>query len=465
MTTTDILSKGVYYHTASGSRDTAARWTQGAARKGVYDGRETLSAVIFDAEEIAQAIGEDPLIGAELILSRDTGFGESTVTVCLAPMQLSELPDRYMRRSECIALSHRKLRRCYSIEGASAVFGIPGAQLMELRAGEANAFLLYQDEDGSDSYCRLSDTATLRLYTGNDWMAPVWLRTLSAGDVISGPGRSHIADLRELEFYINRRRVYDNLEPMADIGEGLDLGLYRDWPAVILKLQAGVDGIVAAEGRAAHTWIVPGTGLPQAAVIEELKTIMNGEEESSTPSLHTYYTHQSYTRADKAFNPDAATLWTEGKAMAGMVKTQQEMTDQGHTFTITAYDYHTCCWSFEWEEGIVMNSAAVRIKVKSISGADTVHVVLRGMRLKTVPTDEYHRTKYQSVMDDTVFGEADCPAGEETRIPISAAGLKKLNAGSAHGVGIRYDLAKYTEFDPEAYLMINNETSEESEEA
>ena len=464
MTTTDVLSKGIWYHSTSASGDSAARWTQGAARKGVYDGKLTLSTVIFDANQIAQAIGDSQLIGAELILIRDTGFGENAVTVCVAPMKLSEPTDRYMKRSECIALSHRKLHKCYSIEGATATFEIPGAQLMELISGEANAFLIYQDEDGSDSYCRLSDTATLRLHTGSEWMAPVWLRTLSTGDVISGPGRSHIADLRELEFYINRRRVYDNLEPMADIGDGVDLGALSDWPAVILKLQAGVDGIVAAEGRSAHTWIVPADGLPQAAVIEELKTIMNGEEENSYPSNNSYYTVDKRNRADDAFRTDASLNWYAGKAMAGLDRTQKSMEDQGHSFTITSYDHYVCCWPLTWNAGQTINSAAVRIKPVKCSGKDKVHVVLRGLKTSRIPTGQFETAKYTDIFDDTVFGEADCPVGEETRIPITAAGLRKLNAGTDHGVGVRYDLEKYTEFSTKVYLMINSAIPEESEE-
>lgn len=465
MTTTDVLSKGIWYHSTSASGDSAARWTQGAARKGVYDGKLTLSAVIFDANQIAQAIGDSQLIGAELILSRDTGFGESAVTVCVAPMKLSEPTDRYMKRSECIALSHRKLHKCYSIEGATATFEIPGAQLMELISGEANAFLIYQDEDGSDSYCRLSDKATLRLYTGTEWRAPVWMRTPSAGDVISGPGRSHIADLRELEFYINRRRVYDNLEPMADIGEGVDLGAYGDWPAVILKLQAGVDDIVSAEGRSAHTWIVPADGLPQAAVIEELKAIMNGEEESSYSSSGCYYTVDMRDRASDGFRTNVSLKWYAGKAMAGMEKTQKRMEQQGQSFTITSYDHYVCCWLIGWNTGQTVKSAAVRIKPVRCAGKDKVHVVLRGIRTGRIPTGDFEKSKYGTIFDNTIFGEADCPVGEETRIPITAAGLRKINAGTAHGVGVRYDIETYTEFSTRVYLMINSETPEESEEA
>ncbi len=459
MATTDVNSTGVWYHLSRADRDSAARWAQGAARKGVYDAKRSLSIIAFSAEEIAEAIGDSPLPQAQLILRRDAAYGEAEVTVSVAPLRISEMPTGYMTYSQCMELARREIHRCISTSGTTALLDLPGSMLRALKNGEVNAFMIYQEEDGASSYARFSTSAALRIYADTDWHTPVWTRAVSAGDVISSKIFSHVAELREIEYYINVRLTHDSLPEMDDIGDGIDLGAYSDWHTVIARLRAGVDTYKAEESQDPVEWIPLTAGaLPKAEAVEQLRSVIRGDDRERIESLPGFTATQRATTSAKVWNLQAGVKWPYDEApQAGQTQGQVEVSGEGGRPTVvTMYDNHCCGWIFERDEEVAVTAATVEIKVTESEAEHNPHITLYGVKLRE-NTDGYKR--YTEVFDDTVIGEADCVVGDVTYILINAAGKQLMNSRTIHGIGVRYD-SEHVVFAKTAALLINNEAEE-----
>jgi hypothetical protein len=452
METIELNSTGILIHLSSPTGDSAAKWSEGAARKGNYGGKRAMSAVFFDGTAIAQALDGKHLLAADLVFRRDAAFGLSPLSVCVAPGQLTAgaLSERYMSRSEVVGKFNRRLHKCCVIDGETATFHIPGATLRAIGAGEVSAFLLYQEEDGTGDYCRLSTEAVLQLtMSDNGWAAPVWTRSVSAGDVISSETVSHVADLRELEFYINIRRRKCGLQDMDDIGAGRNLGAFAAWADVIGELQEAVDDILEYEGRT-YEWAEPAAGaLPQAAVIENLRGAISGGGEMRADCAAGYTAGQTSSSKSTAFRTSLDMTWAQETTLqAGQSKTSTTTrTSDGQVITVTIYKTAVCCWPFVIQQAVTINTAAVELTVKEAE-TEKPHITLFGIELAS-PDGSYAEVFY-----DTPIGEADCAVGDITRIDLTPAGVNLLRDGTICGVGVRYD-SERTVFAKAAGLLIN----------
>ena len=440
METTTITSTAVWYHISSASGDSASRWAKGAARKGLYNGKQTLSMVLFDAGAIREAIGDDQLLGAELVMGRDAAYGIDAVSVSVAPAMVTEIGESYMSRTQCMNMAMRPLHRHNVTEGETATFKVPGATLREIKAGNVNAFLLYQEEDGTDGYCKLEETGTLKLYTGTDWASPVWTRTVSEGGVICSRIYSHIADLRELEYYINLKRRSINLEDMDDIGEDpYDLGSVAGWPDIIEALQDGAEGFVGQ----GYEWTEPQEGvLPKASIIEELKRAISGENDNRIDSSSVFTGEQSDNA--RGIDPSQDIEWyVPNAAGSGVIKISAHTPVGSHT----EWRSYVSGWIFGGVDSITLQSAQLELNMKSGTN-ETMHIKLYGVKLSAVPTTE----RYGTVFHSKVIGEGDCVVGETTKIDINEDGISLFNARTIHGIGFMVS-SGYAGFNKEAALI------------
>ena len=443
-----ISSTAVWYHISSAKGDSASRWAKGAARKGVYNGQSSLSLILFDREELRQAIGNDYLQEAVLEIRRDSAYGTDAVTVCMAPANVLTMDESYMSRSQCVNLAKRKLHKCHVVEGDTAIFRLPGATLRQMYLGEVNAFLLYQEQDGSDSYCRFADSAVLKLTVGSGLATPVWTRTISAGDPICNEIYSHLADLRELEYYIVLRNKYYNPGPVIWARTMQDYGAWTDY---INLLRSQANQFLEQEGRT-YEWTPLPAGktrwdVPQADVINNLRGVLRGAQ-SGRYEAQGFTAMQDKSIASAAFNPGAVMTWRQEETLAAGTQKKYNSSAQGGAPGVM-YFKNVCGWIFDWESTNVTD-AAVELTVKASAKA-APHVALYAISAGSVPAS----AAYSAVFDaeGTVIGEANCAVGETVTIPINQSGIMLLNNG-AHGVGIRYD-NDYVELLNDAELIIN----------
>lgn len=362
---------------------------------------------------------------------------------------ISGISEGYMSRAQCIGMGKRQLHKNYTIEGAAATFHLTGSMLMALKNGEANAFILYQEEDETGSYCRLSAGAVLHLYIGDEWVAPQWTRAVSAGDVISSGIYSHAAELREIEYYVNLRRAIHELTPI-DIGEDLDVGAYADWSAVIRTLQEAADEYLELESRTVE-WHEPDDGdMPAAAVVEQLRTVIKGGDENRI-EVDGRMASQELRYADTPFNVGTSMEWTaEEKMEAGRLKVTRKYS--GAPGPVTVYHTSACGWKFAEGETLTLTNAQVELIVKK-SSEQAPTVTLYGLLPAAWPEG---RKSYNEIFHPAVIGSGVCNVGERSTIYLNAQGISLINNGEIVGVGIRYDNI-YVELDNTAALIVNIE--------
>ena len=445
--TKTISSTAVWYHISSAKGDSASRWAKGAARKGVYNGQSSLSMILFDREELRQAIGSDYLQEAVLEIRRDSAYGTDAVTVCMAPANILNMDESYMSRSQCVNMAKRKLHKCHVVEGDTAIFRLPGATLREMYLGEVNAFILYQEQDGSDSYCRFADSAVLKLTVGSGLATPVWTRTISAGDPICNKIYSHLADLRELEYYIALRNKYYNPGPVI---WARTLQNYGAWTDYINLLRSQANQFLEQEGRT-YEWTPLPAGktrwdVPQADVINNLRGVLRGAQ-SGRYEAQGFTSMQLKSYASEKFNQNTQMKWEQAETlMAG--RKSKYVYNQGPGPSMLYFMY-VCGWIFDWESTNVTD-AAVELTVKA-SGKSAPHVALYAVTAGSIPASAAYSAVFEA--EGTIIGEANCAVGETVTIPINQSGIMLLNNG-AHGVGIRYD-NDYVELLSGAALIIN----------
>ena len=467
--TTNITSSGVIYHVSSGSGDSASKWIEGAARKGVYDGKMNVSALMFPADQIAEALKGVTLLGAEVILRRDSGYGVGAAQISVAPLLMNAAPSGYQSRGQIIEQAMRKLHWSVTTEGTTVKIPIPGATLMELKGGSVNAFLLYAEEDGTDSYARMSTEAVLRLNTTvkaeggtetMDWQTPEYTRTLAAGDLISSEIYSHVSDLREFQYYLNIRRRLDGLDEIPDVGTTYDLGAYADWATIIQTLQAAMDDVIRAENREPHQWIAVTDGqMPSAAAVDELRAILRGDDETRVECEEGLTAEQTVNKSGKGMS-ETPMPWTKGATVkAGRVKSQETAYVGGVERTVTVWKLNCGAWIFSRDETLALTSGSVELTVTETENDEVAHIALRGIKISEAPTGQL---TYSDVFDATVVGEADCAPGETVKIPINTEGLALFNDRRIHGVGISYTNQRVV-CKRSAALLINNEAEQDQE--
>lgn len=429
MTTTEIQASGCYYLITKGA--SAAKWASGAPRKGVRDGNDNQSVVIFPAGEIASAISGGTLAGADLVLQRDTEYGENAVIVTIAPMYTQTVTDGYVLRGEALEEAQRVLHHNESAEGSQAVLELPGATLMELAAGRANAFLLYQEEDGSESYVRFTGTPVLRLHVGDNWMEPIWTRDISKGNVISSKIYSHQADLKELQYYINRFRVRKELAPMADQTEVIESGSYDQWGSILTAMVSAVNEALD-EGKDPIQWTAPSPKrMPEAGVIGEIRNAMAGDSSAGIREATSCFTG-TMSKAGAAIDYELTTDQVQAGTYSLGGGSHSYITPGGsQTVNYTIKGYRCGGWLFDGSGLAGVTTAKVQITVEKKNKSDEVAVTLYGLKKAPAIGD-----RYNAVMDAVVAGEGTCVKGEETKITLTAAAIAALVNGTYVGFGI-----------------------------
>lgn len=435
MTTTEIQASGCYVLMTKGA--SAGKWAEGAARKGIRDGNDNQSLLIFPAGEIAGAIGSGTLAGAELVLQRDAEYGENPVTVSIAPLYTEAVTDGYVLRDEALSEARRELHHNASAAGGQTVLELPGATLLELAAGSVNAFLLYQEEDGSESYIRFSGTPVLRLHVGDNWMEPVWTRPIAKGMAISSAIYSHRADLRELQYYVNRFRARSGLSAMPDQSAKIESGSYAQWGSILTAMVSAVNAAMDV-GQEQIQWTAPNPKrLPEAGVISAIRNAMAGDSADIREATGCFTATMSRAggKPDYEIETDKAQAgtYTLGGGSQSYVTPGRSQTVN---YTIKGYRY--CGWTFDGSGLTNTTRAKLQILMQEAKG-DAETVTLYG--LKKVPTEN---DSYADVLDTVKAGEATCAKGQETKITLTAAAIAALANGTFVGFGIGWKNANVT---------------------
>lgn len=461
MATVDIEARGSWFHLSNAKNDSKSKWYEGAPRKGLRDGQENISMILFDGEAIRAALTDSetgdpiPLQGAELLMDRDTAYGETAVTVTIAPAKVTVLPEEHVSRAESLRLADRRLHHAQSVSGAQAVLRLPGATLTALADGEADAILIYHEEDESaDTYVKFTGKPILRLYTG-ELVPPVWTRNIVKGTVISGDIYSHQADLRELLYYINLRRNADGLSPIGT----LSIGPYAAWPDVISAMQDAIDDIIQAEQGEAVTWTAPTAGMPQAAVIAELRERLKlaGGDDVLAEAAATMYATQAWgtNSTQREYDKSLPMTWVEGVRAGTQVQSYQ-WSSGGHSGS-TGVSIVACGgWLFG---SLPAGTRKAKLKVTLLSKKDSgesTRVTLLGIKVSERPAEQM---SFSEVFDETVLGYADCAVGVESEIALTADAVQRLMSGNLHGIGMGPEGGVVT-YSETARLVADNDTTE-----
>lgn len=463
MASVEIEASGSWFHLSNAVNDSKSKWMEGTPRKGLRDGQENISLILFDGEAIRAALTDSetgdpiPLQGAELVLNRDTAYGESAVTVTIAPAKATLPPQDYVSRAESLALANRKLHHAQSVSGTTATIKIPGATLTALADGDADAIMIYHEKDETaDTYVKFTGKPILRLYTG-ELVPPVWTRNIVKGTVISGDIYSHQADLRELLYYINLRRNADGLSPIGT----LSIGPYAAWPDVISAMQDAIDDIIQAEQGEAVTWTEATAGMmPQAALIAELREALKlaGGDDVLAAATATLYATQAWgtNSTQREYDKSLAMTWVEGVSAGTQVQSTQWSTG-GHSGSVGVSIAACGGWLFG---SLPAGTRKAKLKVTLLSKKDsgeTTRVTLLGIKVSERPAEQM---SFSEVFDETVLGYADCAVGVESEIALTADAVQRLMSGNLHGIGMGPEGGTIT-FSETATLVADNDTTEE----
>lgn len=458
----ELTATGEWYHVSAESENSASKWVEGPLRKGLYQGKRNLSLVTFDRREMEQANPDDRLIAMELVLQRDTSYGDGSVTLTVAPViNLGALPSGYVSRGECMDLAERQVHHQLTVSGETCVIQLPTWVTIDWWDGH-NSFLIYHEEDEKqDQYIRFLAGAKLRLYflESDGWRPPTWIRPIMSGDVICDSTHSHYADLIELREAIKRRWEWvDGGGYVPD----MTFGPYEFWPDNIQELQDCVRQMLEDEGADPVTMTVPTSGMmPCAALINELRAVLDGTGESVLPSTTSLCAQQQLVDSSARYNESQTMTWAATDVQAGKRSEQRKVYvyEQGEK-TVTVYWAGAGGWLFDKTNMAGMSSAKLRLKVTTAGKDETqVRVVLYGIKVTQMPAGSQ---SYASVFDTTALGEADCIVGAQTEIQLSAYAVQQLREqdGGYGGIGIRYD-NPYIVCSRSAELLMNAGTSTE----
>ncbi len=250
----------------------AAVLKEGAA-VGARAGECYACLLLFDANSLARYAAEGLFTAAHLVLGRDA----AAVAARMIPGRLDALPEDAVTLAQLKALMLPGWGQDCALSGENALCG---AILSGMHGGAVNALLLAPAGLGAGGFTRI-EKAELRLTVGGGMQAPVWRRSVSAGDVVSGAENSHQADLEELRHYVNARRMEVSL-PFMTWG-ALQNGLFAHWADMILRLRAHLNEALEKAGRPLPAYSALAAGdYPQAAKIGELRRAIEEQPDAKT---------------------------------------------------------------------------------------------------------------------------------------------------------------------------------------
>ena len=450
---TVINSTSSAYHLSAVGRDEASEWIAGGAKKGLVDGRRALGLYWFDADAIAAALNGVNLPGAKLILSREAAYGTGEVDICLQ-MLTDDGGLGSMTHAECLAIGARDKHTLVTVSGESPVIPLPGYWLWYIKNHGITGIMIYQEVEGTDAPAYFGETAKLQLDIGDQWEAPVWTRPVGTGDIISDSLRSHVADLRELTYYINiRSRVDGRSEISIDsyIDEN-ESALYSDWPAIITGLQAQESLLAEAESKPTIDWKVPEENdIPNAEIVNQLRNFMESDIAGpmETTSVTTYgRTIFDHYDSDFTVNLNTTTTWAKKGPWNGM--NWEHVTVNG--VKRKKYNRRFGIWIFRNKVvGKTVTSLKLRVKRAEGTGSNK-EIRLFPVKVSAVPTSKMSIN--QVMVTSTVVGRGTASVGGTVDITLSADFISKLMDGTYYGVGV-FDKDYWTNFGTSATLIIN----------
>lgn len=445
-----LTTTAVLYHMASMNGTEATEWVQGQARKGVADQQRAVGLILFDQDAIDADLNGATLKGAKLALTRDATYGTGNADLSIAPVSMDSVSGA-MTNQQCLDLAIRKLHHVAATEGTTAAIDLPGAWLRALSEGLINGFMLYTEAgEGTDTYMQFDGTAYLMLDTTSVYVAPVWTRPVGEGDIISDSIRSHVWDLKELEYYLNIRRA---IRPTPLTPVDLELGdseLYSNWYGLIGTLRTKTNEVIEDEGGTAMEWcVITQDMLPKAEAINELRLAMEQMVGTAERLSVTTYGRVSFENVNKDFtvNRNTTVNWAKKAPMSGM-NWGYEIRNE---VKVKVYNRRFGFWLFRDKMvNKVVTSAKLRV-TRSSGRSGSWPVVLYPIKVSAVPKG---KMSVNQVFATTACGRANCAVGQTVDIPLSDDVISKIQAGTYYGVGVD-DHEDWTNFSGSAVLILN----------
>ena len=347
-TAISIDSVGAYYHTVP-SIGGAAIMREGAPRKGATAYEQNVGLYTFDAGVLNEEIGTHALWAASLTITREGSVTGILSSVTIAPAYGASTGST-LTHDEAISQGMRGLAYTVTIGDGENEIWLPGAMLRQLKLGQCDGFVLYTGADeGGDVYARFGLTATLKLIVGTEWVTPVWTRPISAGDWVSHRNRSHIADLYELEYYINLRAAVDSNTPIDISQDKYDIGAYATWADIILYMRDKMEDLYTAENTGiTPVWNTIAAGdMPNAEAVMQLRNYLASSPAAPTESISlTTWASGTTSYQSSGFRPtdDETTInWQQGHRYYPEPMNGKQWAPQ--TNPRMNYNWF-CCWIF-----------------------------------------------------------------------------------------------------------------------
>jgi hypothetical protein len=457
MSTSTFTATEAYYHQTPVGGNVATEWIAGGPRKGVSNGCKEIGIILFDKEAISTAINHQNVPGAKLTLTRDATYGTQPVDISIAPLHYK--PNFVaMNYDECVYIAQRYIHHLTTVEGETAVIDIPGYWLSVFQTYEVNGFMIYhEDGEGTDAPARFTANAQLELTIGTEWVQPVWMRSIGAGDVISDETHSHVGDMLELFTYINYRRAVDGLQAIDYPVEHRDA--YDEWVEAIHDFREAIDDIYEEEGKTAIAWLQYETGeppLPKASFINQIRNALEAPVSGGIGTMEsmavmeyarTYFDHLD---SDFKVNTGTPTTWSRKGPCSGM--NWEYVTDGGTKKK--KFNRRFGFWLLKsLLAGKTVNNAKLRLTVNSGNGNNLIR--LYPVKISAVPTT---RVSVNTVFlnQTEIMGSATATVGQTVDIPLTQDAISKLKTdANYYGVGVD-DHDNWKNFDASATLIIND---------
>lgn len=444
-TAISIDSVGAYYHTVP-SIGGAAIMREGAPRKGATAYEQNVGLYTFDAGTISDEINTHALWAASLTITREGSVTGILSSVTIAPAYGASTGST-LTHDEAISQGMRGLAYTVTIGDGSNEIWLPGAMLRQLKKGECDGFVLYTGADeGGDVYARFGTTATLKLIVGTDWVTPVWTRPISAGDWVSHRNRSHIADLYELEYYINLRAARDTQSPIDISQDEYDIGAYATWADIILYMRDAVEDLYQFEQSDPPEWNTISAGdMPNAEAVMQLRNYLEAQPNSPMKSYSlTNWASAVHTYQSSGFHstPNSTVInWQKGHRYYPEPLNGKEWSPE--TNPRMNYNWF-CCWIFPQE---VLTKAAnnqitaLDLIVKSGTTSDAgfnnqKDIYICPLITSSIPRGDKAISQVMRRGSSNYVGHGTGKPGTTVTIHLRSAFITALKNGTAYGIAI-----------------------------
>ena len=465
MSTATINATSAYYHLTPVGNDARTQWFSGGPRKGISNNQREIGMIIFSMSEIYSAVHNYTVPSAKLVLNRDTAYGSGTVDISIVPISTEAAPQANTY-AEAMSRAQRRFHYTTTVSGDTSEIDIPGYWIAMMQAEQFAGVIIYKEiGEGTESEARFTATASLKITQGATWHDPVWMREIGQGDIISDETHSLKGDMAELMHYINVRLTVDELSGIDF--SGLTNGLYKDWPAVVTRMQAAISNgaatsIYGKEGKTAIVWKTVGSIssphsdnniiLPNADIMNQLRNALEApisnhdttETLAVTQYARTYFEHYD---SDFTVNLNELTTWSAKGPWSGMLYEYVMDNGQKKKKYVRRFGF----WLLNnITAGKTVNKAKIRLtRTEGASGVQTIN--LYPVKISSLPNA---KMRVSNVMDTSIIvGTATAAIGQTVEIELSDAFRTALGT-TYYGVGVD-DHQQYTNYGTSATLIIN----------